>query len=56
MWTDKEKLELLTAVMRKLGNLHGYESEKDVLGQDLYDRVCHAIGWDIDWDEIRDNH
>lgn len=53
MWTDKEKLDLLHEVMIKVGELHEY-NEKAALGEDLYNRVCHALGWDIDWDKIRE--
>jgi hypothetical protein len=32
-----------------------YRDEEDVralLGSALWDEVCHAIGWDIDWDAV----
>lgn len=54
MWTDPEHIKLLTEIMRKIDNLNGYEGSKDVLGEDLNNRACHAIGWDIDWDKVRD--
>lgn len=32
-----------------------YNDDEDIrhlLGQELWDEMCHAIGWDIDWDEV----
>lgn len=26
---------------------------RDIVGPELWDEVCHAIGWDIDWDKVR---
>lgn len=32
-----------------------YRDDEDIrhlLGPDLWDEMCHAIGWDIDWDAV----
>lgn len=26
---------------------------RTILGQEMWSEVCHAIGWDIDWDAVR---
>lgn len=28
------------------------EDERHLLGSELWDEMCHAIGWDIDWDAV----
>lgn len=40
---------------RRADNELRYGDKEDVralLGSDLWDEVCHAIGWDIDWDAV----
>lgn len=28
------------------------EDERHLLGPELWDEMCHAIGWDIDWEAV----
>lgn len=28
------------------------EDIRNLLGPELWDEMCHAIGWDIDWDAV----
>lgn len=42
-------------MLRRSNGEARYRADEDVralLGPDLWDEVCHAIGWDIDWDAV----
>lgn len=69
MTEDTKILDLLTRIVRQLDEVAGDGEVADalevaradcdarhLLGEDLWNEVCHAIGWDIDWDSIRETN
>lgn len=44
-----------SAMLKRSEEDLGYRDDEDIrnlLGPDLWHEMCHAIGWDIDWDEV----
>lgn len=44
-----------SAMLKRSEEDLGYRDDEDIrhlLGQELWDEMCHAIGWDIDWDAV----
>lgn len=44
-------VDLLTRVVKKVEEANDYDARK-VLGGNLWREVCHAVGWDIDWEAL----
>ena len=44
-------VDLITRIIKALEPHVDYDLCK-LLGENLHSEVCHAIGWDIDWDEL----
>jgi len=47
-------VDLITRIVKAYEPHVQYDLESK-LGPDLWSEVCHAIGWDIDWDKMNAN-
>jgi len=46
-------VDLLYRLAKAIDPIVSFDMKK-ALGEELHDELCHAIGWDVDWDEARE--